>query len=187
MIASRSAASNGADVTWPCFGGALFRTARPEDGADPKVIALVYVVARAPDGGEDFVALSRKFPTMPVRAGVEERDCFTILSEEAFLKFFPNGVTHEKAEVLYAEQGPTTASLFGGRTTAAALPQATMSQTTLRVMETPQLGFQIRLGRHMSTRAQRSGQVPRCRRNAFTQPQSFYLVCSLSPPPHGGD
>ena len=25
MLASRSAASNGADVTWPCFGGALFR------------------------------------------------------------------------------------------------------------------------------------------------------------------
>ena len=34
----------------------------------------------------------------------------------------------------------------------------------------------------MLTGTQRSGQVPQCRRNAFTQPQSFYLVCSLSPP-----
>jgi pimeloyl-ACP methyl ester carboxylesterase len=59
------------------------------------------------------------FPTTPVRAGVQERDGFTNLSEDAFLKYFANGVPHEKAEV-YAEQGPTATSLFGGRTTAAA-------------------------------------------------------------------
>jgi pimeloyl-ACP methyl ester carboxylesterase len=75
-----------------------------ETGTDPKVTTLVYVAARAPDAGEDFVALSGKFPTMPVRAGVQERDGFTNLSEEAFLKYFANGVAHEKAEVLYAEQ-----------------------------------------------------------------------------------
>ena len=87
---------------------------------DAKVTALVYVAARAPDAGEDFVALSGKFPTMPVRAGVQERDGFTNLSEEAFLKYFANDVTHEKAKVLYAEQQPAAASLFGGRTTVAA-------------------------------------------------------------------
>src|SRR5712692_7494604 len=43
-----------------------------EAGMDPKVTALVYVAARAPDAGEDFVALSGKFPTMPVRAGIQE-------------------------------------------------------------------------------------------------------------------
>src|ERR1700674_4089497 len=91
-----------------------------EAGTDPKVTALVYVAARAPDAGEDFVALSGKFPTMPVRAGVQERDGFTNLSEEAFLKYFANGVAHKKAEVLYAEQEPTAASLFGERTTVAA-------------------------------------------------------------------
>ncbi len=32
-----------------------------EAGMDPKVTALVYVAARAPDAGEDFVALSGKF------------------------------------------------------------------------------------------------------------------------------
>jgi len=31
-----------------------------ETGTDPKVTALVYVAARAPDAGEDFVALSGK-------------------------------------------------------------------------------------------------------------------------------
>src|SRR5258707_1748980 len=91
-----------------------------ESGTDPKVTALVYVAARAPDAGEDFVALSGKFPTMPVRAGVQEHDGFTKLSEEAFLKYFANGVAPDKAEVLYAEQEPTAASLFGGRTTMAA-------------------------------------------------------------------
>src|SRR4030088_2538274 len=91
-----------------------------ETGTDPKVTALVYVAARAPDAREDFVGLSGKFPTMPVRAGVQERDGFTNLSEEAFLKYFANGVPHEKAEVLYAAQEPTAASLFGGRTTMAA-------------------------------------------------------------------
>jgi pimeloyl-ACP methyl ester carboxylesterase len=91
-----------------------------ETGTDPKVSALVYVAARAPDANEDFVALSGKFPTMPVRAGVEDHDGFTTISEEAFIKYFANGVQHERAEVLYAVQQPTAASLFGGRTTAAA-------------------------------------------------------------------
>jgi pimeloyl-ACP methyl ester carboxylesterase len=91
-----------------------------ETGTEAKVTALVYVAARAPDADEDFVALSAKFPTMPVRTGVQNHDGFTTISQEAFLKYFANGVAREKAEVLYAVQEPAAASLFGGRTTAAA-------------------------------------------------------------------
>jgi len=91
-----------------------------EAGTDSKVTALVYVAARAPNAGEDFVALSGKFPVGPVRAGIQVHDGFTTLSEESFLKYFANGVEPKKAEVLYAVQEPTAASLFGGRTTAAA-------------------------------------------------------------------
>jgi pimeloyl-ACP methyl ester carboxylesterase len=91
-----------------------------EVGTDPKVSALVYVAARAPDAGEDFVALSGKFPAGPVRAGVQAHDGFTTISEAAFLKSFANGVEPKKAKVLYAVQEPTAASLFGERTTAAA-------------------------------------------------------------------
>src|SRR3954454_15049499 len=91
-----------------------------EAGMDPNVTALVYVAARAPDAGEDFVALSGKFPTMPVRAGVQDNDGYTKLSEDAFLKYFANGIERRKAEVLYAEQQPTAAALFGERTTVAA-------------------------------------------------------------------
>ena len=39
-----------------------------EAGNDPKVSALVYVAARAPDAGEDFGALAAKFPKPPVLA-----------------------------------------------------------------------------------------------------------------------
>jgi pimeloyl-ACP methyl ester carboxylesterase len=95
-------------------------TVLSEVGTDPKVTALVYVAARAPDAGEDFVALSGKFPVGPVRAGIQTHDGFTTLSKEAFVRSFANGVEPAKAEVLYAVQWPTAASLFGERTTAAA-------------------------------------------------------------------
>ena len=95
-------------------------TVLSETGTDPKVTALVYVAARAPDADEDFVALSGKFPAGAVRAGVQEHDGFTRLSEDSFLKYFANGVARKKAAVLYAVQEPTAASLFGERTTVAA-------------------------------------------------------------------
>ena len=101
-------------------GHSWSRTLVSEAGIDPNVTALVYIAARAPDAGEDFVALSGKFPTMPARAGVQDHDGYTKLSEDAFLKYFANGVEHRKAEVLYAEQQPTAAALFGERTTVAA-------------------------------------------------------------------
>jgi pimeloyl-ACP methyl ester carboxylesterase len=91
-----------------------------EVGTDPKVTSLVYIAARAPDANEDFVALSGKFPAGAVRAGIQQHDGFTTLSEEAFLKDFANGVAPEKAKVLYAVQWPTAASIFAGRTTVAA-------------------------------------------------------------------
>lgn len=89
-------------------------------GTDQKVSALVYVAARAPDADEDFVALSGKFPTGPVRAGIQTRDGYTLLSEDAFLKDFANGVDLKKAKVLFAVQGETAASIFANRTTVAA-------------------------------------------------------------------
>ena len=91
-----------------------------EVGSDPKITALVYIAARAPDANEDFVALSAKFPTGAVRAGIQAKDGYTVLSEDAFLKYFANGVEKKKAETLYAVQGSTASALFSGRTTVAA-------------------------------------------------------------------
>ena len=45
-----------------------------EVGVDPKVTALVYIAARAPDAGEDYTALAAQYPTPPASAGlVQER------------------------------------------------------------------------------------------------------------------
>lgn len=90
-----------------------------EAGVNPKVSSLVYVAARAPDAGEDFVALSAKYPTMPVRAGTEEHDGFISLKQDAFLKYFASDVPHDKAMELFAVQQPIAKTLFTDRTTAA--------------------------------------------------------------------
>ena len=57
-------------------------------GVDPKVTALVYVAARAPDAGEDYTALAKNYPTPPATAGIVFRDDWGQLSEEAFLRDF---------------------------------------------------------------------------------------------------
>jgi len=47
-----------------------------EAGNDPKVSALVYVAARAPDAGEDFGALAAKFPKSPASSGIARANGF---------------------------------------------------------------------------------------------------------------
>ena len=89
-------------------------------GVDPKVSALVYVAARAPDAGEDYGALAAKFPKPPASAGLIASEGFAQLSEDAFLNFFAGDVDPAKARVLYALQGRISTTLFAGRTTAAA-------------------------------------------------------------------
>src|SRR3984957_17275216 len=59
-----------------------------EVGVDPKVSALVYVAARAPDAGEDYTALAKTFPAPPATAGIVFNDDWGQLSEEAFLRDF---------------------------------------------------------------------------------------------------
>lgn len=91
-----------------------------EAGGDPKVSALVYVAARAPDAGEDYAALAAKFPKAPACAGLVEADGFAQLNEEAFLRYFAPDVEPTQARVLYAVQGRIATTLFGSKTTTAA-------------------------------------------------------------------
>jgi pimeloyl-ACP methyl ester carboxylesterase len=116
VTAVQNPLSSLADSVAHSWGGTVIS----QVGTDPKVTGLVYVAARAPDANEDFVALSKQFPAGPARAGVVERDGYTKLSEDAFLKYFANGVKPEQAKELYAVQWPTAASIFAGRTTEAA-------------------------------------------------------------------
>ena len=91
-----------------------------ETGDDPKVSALVYVAARAPDAGENYTALAERFPTPPANAGLVESGGFAQLDEDAFLNDFANGIDPDRARVLYAVQGRISSKLFDSRTTVAA-------------------------------------------------------------------
>ena len=92
-----------------------------QTGGHPRVSALVYVAARAPEAGEDYGALAGTFPSAPASAGlVHSPDGFAQLSEEAFVNDFANGVDPGEAKVLYAVQGRISDTLFASRTTEAA-------------------------------------------------------------------
>jgi len=91
-----------------------------EAGVHPKVSALVYVAARAPDAGEDYAALAKGYPTPPATAGILFDGDEGRLSEEAFLRDFAGDLPEAKAKVLYAVQQPFHKALLTGKTKNAA-------------------------------------------------------------------
>jgi pimeloyl-ACP methyl ester carboxylesterase len=91
-----------------------------EVGVDPKVSALVYVAARAPDAGEDYAALAKTYPTPPASAGIVFDGDEGRLTEAAFLHDFAGDLPEAKARALYAVQQPFHKALLAGKTTQAA-------------------------------------------------------------------
>src|ERR1700761_6989601 len=91
-----------------------------EVGVDPKITALVYVAARAPDAGEDYTALAKNYPTPPATAGIVFNDDWGQLSEEALLYDFAGDLPPEAARVLCAVQQPFKKSLTTEKTPNAA-------------------------------------------------------------------
>src|ERR1700677_656645 len=91
-----------------------------EVGVDPKITALVYVAARAPDAGEDYTALAKNYPTPPATAGIVFNGDWGQLSEKAFLHDFGGDLPADEARVLYAVQQPFKKSLTSDKTTNAA-------------------------------------------------------------------
>ena len=91
-----------------------------EAGVHPNVSALVYVAARAPDAGEDYSELAKKFPAPPASAGIVFDGDEGRLSEAAFLRDFAGDLPEAKAKVLYAVQEPFHKALLTGKTTQAA-------------------------------------------------------------------
>ena len=91
-----------------------------EAGIDPNVTAVVYVAARAPDAGEDYATLAKKFPTPPASAGVVFDGDEGRLTEAAFLHDFAGDLPEARARVLYAVQEPFHKALLAGKTTHAA-------------------------------------------------------------------
>src|SRR5260221_14225823 len=91
-----------------------------EVGVDPKVSAVVYVAARAPDAGEDYTALAKKFPTPPASAGIVFDGDEGKLTEAAFLRDFAGDLPEPRARVLYAVQQPFHKALLAGKSKHAA-------------------------------------------------------------------
>jgi pimeloyl-ACP methyl ester carboxylesterase len=98
------------------YGGAVIS----EAGDDPKVSALVYIAARAPEAGEDSAALTKTFPATPASMGIVHEGGFARLKEDAFIKDFVGDLPVDKARALYAVQQPAADSLFTVKTTRAA-------------------------------------------------------------------
>jgi pimeloyl-ACP methyl ester carboxylesterase len=88
-----------------------------EAGMHPKVSALVYVAARAPDADEDYTALANTFPTPPATAGIVFDGDEGRLSEAAFVRDFAGDLAEAKAKVLYAVQQPFHKTLLTGKIT----------------------------------------------------------------------
>jgi pimeloyl-ACP methyl ester carboxylesterase len=91
-----------------------------EVGVDPKVSAVVYVAARAPDAGEDYAELAKTFPTPPASAGVVFDGDEGRLTEVAFLRDFAGDLPEARARALYAVQEPFHKALLTGKTKHAA-------------------------------------------------------------------
>lgn len=98
------------------YGGSVISQA----GDHPAVDSLVYLSARAPRAGEDYPALTARFPAAPASAGLVYQNGFGHLTEDAFLNDFANGVPTAQARVLYASQGRVAQDLFATKTTVAA-------------------------------------------------------------------
>lgn len=91
-----------------------------EVGGASNVSALVYIAARAPDAGEDYAALVKKFTPAPASAGIVFDGDEGRLTEDAFLHDFAGDVPLPRARILYAVQQPFHKALTAAKTTNAA-------------------------------------------------------------------
>jgi len=95
-----------------------------EAGNDPKVASLVYIAARAPDAGEDYPALAKRFPAAAAGAGLQwNKDGFGALSEQAFVQDFAGDLPRTEALVYYAVQQRVGKAVMQAKTTVAAWRQ----------------------------------------------------------------
>src|SRR5260221_12627449 len=96
----------------PSYGGAVIS----EAGNDPKVEALVYIAAFAPDAGESAGSLGASVEPAPLSAEIRP-------DGEGYLKLTQSGVSDSFAQdlndteklVLYAAQSPTAGAALGPR------------------------------------------------------------------------
>jgi pimeloyl-ACP methyl ester carboxylesterase len=84
-----------------------------EAGADPRVKALVYIAAFAPDKGETVASLSESAPPTVLSGFLQNANGFLTLSREGVAKAFAAELSQEEQDVVYAVQQPAFHSVFG--------------------------------------------------------------------------
>jgi pimeloyl-ACP methyl ester carboxylesterase len=93
------------------YGGSVIT----EAGNDPKVSALVYVAAFAPDAGQSAGSLSASAPAPPLGAEVRpDSEGFLKLTETGVSEDFAQDVSPAEKLELYAAQAPTNVKSLGG-------------------------------------------------------------------------
>jgi len=91
-----------------------------EAGNDPKVSALVYVAAFAPDAGETSAQQGQGYPVAPGLSRLFEREGFLSLPEAAVREDFAPDLKPATARLIYRTQGPLKASALAEPVTQAA-------------------------------------------------------------------
>jgi len=93
------------------YGGAVITGAAT---GNPKVKALVYVAAFAPDAGEPVGGLIEKYPAPPlVTALVPDSAGFLTIDRAKFREVFAHDVSESETAIMAATQKPLAASAFG--------------------------------------------------------------------------
>ena len=93
------------------YGGAVITGAGANN---PKVKALVYVAAFAPDAGETIGALIAQFPATPLGTGlVPDSAGFLFIDRTKFRDIFAKDVPEAESAIMAATQKPVAGASFG--------------------------------------------------------------------------
>lgn len=84
-----------------------------EAGADPRVKALVYIAAFAPDKGETVPALSEKFPATELQSFLRPTNDLLTVTREGIGKAFAGDLSLKEQDVVHAVQTPASPRVFG--------------------------------------------------------------------------
>ncbi|MBS1660153.1 MAG: alpha/beta hydrolase [Bacteroidetes bacterium] len=83
-----------------------------EAGIDPRVKALVYVAAYAPEKGETVPSLSEKAAATQLGSYLQSVDGFVSLSKDGVTKVFADDLSAKEQEMVYAVQVPCSPNVF---------------------------------------------------------------------------
>lgn len=84
-----------------------------EAGADPRVKALVYIAAFAPDKGETVPALSEKFAPTELQKFLRQTNGTLTLTREGISNAFAGDLIAKEQDVVFAVQTPASPKVFG--------------------------------------------------------------------------